>query len=86
MSKNSHWLKNTQATPSEWAPGDEVIPTDFRNKVAYFLKKYREGSMRSSKDGTSVGDNSKMVEEEPVNSGSQEQKLSKIRTNSSINA
>ena len=71
--------KNTQATPSEWAPGDEVIPTDFRNKVAYFLKKYREGSMRSSKDGTSV-------EEEPVNSGSQEQKLSKIRTNSSINA
>ena len=42
--------------------------------------------MRSSKDRTSVGDNSKMVEEEPVNSGSQEQKLSKIRTNSSINA
>ena len=42
--------------------------------------------MRSSKDETSVGDNSKMVEEEPVNSGSQEQKLSKIRTNSSINA
>ena len=40
--------------------------------------------MRSSTDGTSVNDNSKMVEE--VNSGSQEQKLSKIRTNSSINA
>merc|ERR1711874_665325 len=57
------------ALPSDWAPGGEVIPTDFTHKGAYFLMKYGEGS-KNAKEGTAVdntmedGQMSKEEEEE----------------------
>ena len=72
----------SQALPSDWAPGGEEVPTDFTNKVAYFLKKYGEGSKMPNEE-TTVDNN--MEDEEPMeeveeseNSGSQ--KLSKSGT------
>ena len=59
----------SQALPADWAPGGEVVPTDFSSKVAihveepcfgltcqllaqvaYFLKKYGEGSETRSEN------------------------------------
>jgi len=71
------------ALPSDWAPGGEVVPTDFTQKVAYFLKKYGEGSKRPKEEATmdnNMEDEEPMEEvEESRNSGSQ--KLGKMRTN-----
>jgi len=54
------------ALPSDWAPGGEVVPTDFTHKVAYFLKKYGERP-ENAKEGEAVDNNMKdgqMVKEE----------------------
>ena len=69
----------SQALPADWAPGGEVVPTDFSSKVAihveepcfgltcqllaqvaYFLKKYGEGSetrSENAKEETAVDNN-----------------------------
>jgi len=59
------------ALPSDWAPGGEVVPTDFTRKVAYFLKKYGEGS-KMPKEETTVENNleGEEVMEEMEESGS----------------
>jgi len=63
------------ALPADWAPGGEEVPTDFTSKVAYFLKKYGEGS-KNVKEETAVDNNMEegqvAKEEENVESGEKE--------------
>ena len=65
-----------QALPSDWAPGGEVVPTDFTSKVAYFLKKFGEGSKMTEEENTvenNMEDEVVMEEvEESKNSGPQQ--------------
>jgi len=63
------------ALPSDWAPGGEVVPTDFTHKVAYFLKKYGEGP-KNAKEETAV--DSKMKEEVEVEAGKEEGMVEKM--------
>ena len=76
-----------QALPSDWAPGGEVVPTDFTRKVAYFLKKYGEGSKMPKEETTmenNMEDEEVMEEmEESGNSGPQQkqEEFSKRGTN-----
>ena len=77
-----------QALPSDWAPGGEIIPTDFTHKVAYFLNKYGGGSKRPNEE-TTVDNN--MEDEEPMqeveeSGNSVSQKMSKRGSNPSSTA
>ena len=61
-----------QALPSDWAPGGEIVPTDFTSKVAYFLKKFGEGS-KMPEEEKNMEDEEVMEEvEESENSGPQQ--------------
>ena len=80
-------ISKEQALPSDWAPGGEVVPTDFTHKVAYFLKKYGEGA-KMPKEETTVENNMEDEEvmeemEESGNSGPQQkqEEFSKRGTN-----
>ena len=41
-----------EALSSGWIPGGEVIPTDFSQKVEYFVNKFGHGNKEKTGDGT----------------------------------
>jgi len=58
-----------EACPSGWIPGDEVIPTDYSEKVKYYTNKFGQGGNEKKNDDVGQSDDKSTTKESPFISG-----------------